>query len=105
MNSPVRLKKGLRVICLDDTIDQKNLLLIEQQHPNWIKQGETYTIRGIIVYRGKEEDVISLLFEEIRNPEIYYAPEKIMLEPGFAVRRFAVEVQTVEGFMGDFSAN
>ena len=67
---------GQKVICVENfTVKRKNT----EARPI---AGETYTIRGIVVYMG----VIGILLEEIRNPERKHRDG--MTEAAFSIDNF-----------------
>lgn len=88
------LNKGAKVLCLDDGIKPERLLQISEEFPNWIESKKEYTIRQVYaqVNTKTNEMVVSILLEEIHNPPIWIDQYKAMIEPGFALERFAIIV-------------
>lgn len=83
-----------RVICVDDSIKAGMLLFVGNSYPNWIKQGEEYTVREIL---PNDDIVPGILLEEVRNPEIFITLLGRMAEPMFRIDRFKkLEYNTLE---------
>ena len=53
--------------------------------PNWVKDGDEYTIRG---FHNNDEIVVGVLLEEIENPIIPMPLVNRFQEPAFATWRF-----------------
>lgn len=88
------LNKGAKLLCLIDGIDVERLLQVATDLPNWVKQGEEYTLRQVYVQHNivTNEEIVSVLLEEIHNPPIWVEQYEAMIEPGFDLKRFAVIV-------------
>ena len=73
---------GDKVVCVDDSINPKVNM---DMFPNWVKEGQTYTIRR---KEGSLTGSTRILVEELRN-KVGYNPELGgSVEAGFAQRRF-----------------
>ena len=83
------IQPGTRVICVDDTIPfdpPERLLSVCELFPNWVKEGQRYTIREIgIALKG---DNMGVLLEEISNPIRDDIIIGLTLEPAFSTLRF-----------------
>ena len=77
------MKVGNKVICVNDT---KEGNLDYSMFPNWIKEGEKYTIKRV---EGSMTGVTRFLLEEIANPSVYFPSMMGKAEPGFSHKRFA----------------
>lgn len=79
------MKKGDIVICIDDSINPKvNMDLF----PNWIKKGQTYSIRVVDQPVKSRERV---LLNEVTNPLKTFAETGELIEPGFSSKRFVLK--------------
>lgn len=78
------LKRGDTVVCTNDKIKPEALKDTLLMYPNWIREGETYTVRGFYYNDGI---VTGVLLEEIKNPRIYIELIKREQEPAFALWR------------------
>lgn len=78
-----------KVIC----IDASNRSSVEV-FPNWVEEGETYTVRSIEngMYGRKR-----VLLEEVKNPKAEFPELMGYAEPGFNLKRFVpIEDSTLE---------
>lgn len=101
----MELKKGVKIICVDDGILPQHLLHITTEFPNWLQKGKEYTVRHVIIQQTPTEQIVSVLLEEIRNPEVWFHLLQIMHEPGFHINRFRVYKELPPLMMPNFSAN
>lgn len=87
----MEVKKGMKVICVDDGILPQYLFSIEKDFQQWVEKGKEYTIRHIIIQvTDDNQHICSVLLEEVHNEPIWFETLKIMHEPGFHISRFAV---------------
>lgn len=85
---------GDTVLCIDDSIKGGKLMFVGHAYPNWIKQGEEYTVREIL---PNDDIVPGILLEEVKNPEIFITLLGKYQEPAFRIDRFKkLETQTLE---------
>lgn len=73
---------GEKVVCVDDKMTPQ---VNPEFFPNWIKEGESYTVRA---REGSMGTDMRILLEEISNPSQYFPELGGKTEPGFAQRRF-----------------
>lgn len=73
---------GDKVVCIDDSITPQVKISL---FPNWVEEGETYTVRSIEGSFGTEPRI---LLDELRNPIDFFPELGGKAEPGFAGRRF-----------------
>ena len=73
---------GDKVVCVDDVPGKEIKMSL---FPNWVKEGETYTVRAVEGSFGNGERV---LLEELRNPSVFFPELGGKTEPGFAGKRF-----------------
>lgn len=86
---------GDKVVCIDD-VKRKG----SRHLPNWVNEGETYTIRR--VEGSLTQGVTRVLLNEIVNKPIPIKELGSSLEPGFSIKRFVPYEQYVTGnFMED----
>jgi hypothetical protein len=79
---------GTKVRCIDDSIKPEALFGVIEHFPNWVKKGESYTVRELL---NNDDIVDGLLLEEISNPAIFITLLNRKQEPAFALWRFAEE--------------
>lgn len=73
---------GDKVVCIDDSVNPRvNMKLF----PNWVIEGEIYTVRRVEGSFGTEPRI---LLDELRNPINFFPELGGKAEPGFAGRRF-----------------
>jgi hypothetical protein len=77
---------GDEVYCVDATIKPEMLMAVVEYFPNWVKDGEKYTVRG---FTSNDDIVDGMWVEEIRNPEIHINLINRVQEPAFGLFRFA----------------
>jgi len=76
------LEVGDKVRCVNDVRPVgENPAIV----PNWIKEGEEYTIREFF---NNDDIVVGVLLEEVRNPRVPIALIDRWQEPAFATWRF-----------------
>ena len=80
------MQVGKRYKCVDASIKPEAVEWQRAFCPNWVKEGETYTVRQLTDHDGIVEGV---LLEEIVNPVAYNMFMDRPLEPHFALWRFA----------------
>jgi hypothetical protein len=78
------MQPGDKVICVNSYIAPHTAQEIRKDVPNWVRKGETYTIREIVDF----DFVVGLLLEEIKNPPIYFKAVDKVVEPTFLMSRF-----------------
>jgi hypothetical protein len=81
------MRRGSKVICVDDTIRPEMIVSIAQYYQNWVKNDRVYTIREILQNEGIVEGV---LLEEVKNDPIYIDLIDKKQEPAFGLFRFRV---------------
>lgn len=86
---------GDKVVCVND---RKTPQVNSALFPNWVKEGETYTIRKV---EGSTRNEVRVLLEEISNPPAYFPVVMGNVEPGFAQSRF---VDWTEYIMGNVAS-
>ena len=79
------MKKGDRVVCIDASIKPGKLAYVGYAYPNWIKEGETYTVRG---FNDNDGIVHGILLEEVTNPLKFFKLINRFQEPSFRLDRF-----------------
>ena len=82
---------GEKVVCVDDKMTPQ---VIPEFFPNWIKEGESYTVRA---REGSMGTDMRILLEEISNPSQYFPELGGKTEPGFSQRRFVPYSEFVIG--------
>lgn len=75
-----------KVICIDDGIKPEMLPTIVKYYDQWVKKGNTYTIREIVDNDGIVDGV---LLNEIKNKTIYIELIDKKQEPAFGMFRFS----------------
>ena len=96
------MKVGSKVKCVDDSIKLGKLGFVGYAYPNWIKEGEIYTVREIL---PNDDIVPGIVLEEVVNPFLYVHILGREQEPAFRMSRFrelddlelAVEMQETIG--------
>ena len=86
------MQVGKRYKCVDASIKPEAVEWQRAFCPNWVKEGETYTVRQLTDHDGIVEGV---LLEEIVNPVAYNMFMDRPLEPHFALWRFAETQESV----------
>ena len=80
------LKKGDKVVCVDDKVpDNMSVDSFNTIYQEWIKEGETYTIRAT---RNSFNGWFGVLLNEVTNPSVFMGALGGKTEPGFAEWRF-----------------
>lgn len=77
-------KVGQKVVCVDSSKQPHTVEELAIDCPNWVKKGETYTIRAIQDF----DFVTGLLLEELTNPIKFFKSVNKALEPTFKLSRF-----------------
>jgi hypothetical protein len=62
------MKRGDKVVCIDDTIKAEMLISISNMYRNWVKKGQIYTVREIL---NNNDIVTGILLKEVRNQLVY----------------------------------
>lgn len=76
------MKKGDKVVCINDKIRKGDEEIVQKFFKNWVKEGETYTIRQMI------GGTMAVLLEEVRNTKIVIPMLGGKAEPNFDPNRF-----------------
>lgn len=76
------MNTGDKVVCVDDSITPQVKI---ELFPNWVQEGETYTVRKV---EGSFDAEPRVLLNEIRNPIAFFPQLGGSVEPGFAGKRF-----------------
>lgn len=79
------MSPGTKVVCIDDSVLLGKEEFKKYAFPNWIQQGNIYTIRAILDNQGI---VPGILLRELVNPEIYIRLLDAYQEPAFRTNRF-----------------
>ena len=81
------MKKGDKVVCIDDTIKAEMLISVSNMYRNWVKKGQIYTVREIL---NNNDIVTGVLLKEVRNQLVYIDLIERQQEPAFGLFRFRV---------------
>jgi len=81
------MKRGDKVVCIDDTIKAEMLISISNMYRNWVKMGQIYTVREIL---NNNDIVTGILLKEVRNQLVYIDLIERQQEPAFGLFRFRV---------------
>lgn len=81
------MKRGDKVVCIDDTIKAEMLISISNMYRNWVKKGQIYTVREIL---NNNDIVTGILLKEVRNQLVYIDLIERQQEPAFGLFRFRV---------------
>lgn len=76
---------GEQVFCVNSSMQPHTIEELKKDVPNWVREGESYTIRGFTSNNGIVDGV---WLEEIRNEPKYFRLINRMQEPAFALWRF-----------------
>lgn len=76
---------GTKIVCVDDSIRPEMAEWQRKFCPNWVKKGETYTVRE---FDDNDGIVDGVLLEEVRNKPVYLTKWDRVIEPRFATWRF-----------------
>jgi len=79
------MRIGQKVVCIDDSIKPGKEAFVRNVYKQWIKEGETYTIRDII---DNDDIVTGILLKEVINMPIYIHLIDDIQEPAFRMERF-----------------
>lgn len=83
---------GDTVVCIDASMQAHTVEELLRDVPNWIKEGQQYTVRGFADY----DFVVAIYLEEVHNPAKFFRFLGRMIEPGFKIERFRkVEETTI----------
>ncbi len=75
---------GDKVVCVDASMQIHTVEELTKDVPNWVKQGQEYTVRGFADY----DFVVGVYLEEIHNPSKWFNSVGGFLEPAFRTDRF-----------------
>jgi len=75
---------GDKVVCIDASMQLHTVEELRRDVPNWVKQGQQYTIRDIV----DSDFVVGVRLEEITNPMKYFKLIDKYMEPAFGTFRF-----------------
>jgi len=75
---------GDKVVCIDSSMQLHTVEELRRDVPNWVKQGQQYTIRDIV----DSDFVVGVRLEEITNPMRHFKLIGKYMEPAFATFRF-----------------
>ena len=77
----------MKVKCVDDSINPEFLIETVKYFPNWIKEGEIYTVFKIVENQGI---VTGYILEELENEMVYQPLLGHEQEAAFRADRFSV---------------
>lgn len=77
----------MKVKCIDDTINPEFIIETVKYFPNWVKNGEIYTVYDVLENDGI---VTGYLLEELQNEMVYQPLLGRVQEAGFRASRFEV---------------
>ena len=87
------LNIGDKVICIDSSMISYTVEELTKDVPNWVKEGQKYTIRGF----ADHDFVVGVYLEEIHNPPKWFNLGGGFIEPAFKQERFRkLEETTME---------
>lgn len=84
-----------RLLCIDDSIKADQIEFVSIVYPQWVKNGQQYTVRQVLENDGI---VTGVLLNEVRNEPIYQKLLGRYQEPAFRLSRF-VEVDESEAYV------
>jgi len=97
------MKKGDKVVCIDDSIKAEFLFDTVKYYPEWIVENTVYTVRYVF---DNDSIVPGLLLEEVVNPSVFIKLIRKDQEPAFRLDRFRLlETETMEESEEDGSAS
>lgn len=73
-----------KVVCIDSSMSPHTVSELLKDMPNWVKQGQQYTIRSI----EDSDFVVGVRLEEIHNPSRFFPLVGKYMEGCFATWRF-----------------
>lgn len=79
------MKVGDKVVCINDKIRRGAESFHSKYIKNWIKEGETYTLRKI---DSGGNNGAGVLLKEVTNPIVYVPDLFGKIEPRFGIDRF-----------------
>ena len=77
----------MKVKCIDDSINPEFIIETVKYFPNWVKEGEIYTVFEIVENDGI---VTGYILEELQNEPVYQPLLGRSQEPAFRADRFEV---------------
>ena len=82
-----------RVVCVDASMLVHTVEELTRDVPNWVKEGQQYTIRGF----ADHDFVVGVYLEELHNPPRWFKLVNRFIEPAFRTDRFRkLEETTIE---------
>lgn len=72
------------VVCVDASMLPHTVEELTKDVPNWVKEGQKYTIRGF----ADHDFVVGVYLEEIHNPPKWFQVVGGFYEPAFKTSRF-----------------
>lgn len=78
------LSIGDKIVCVDASMLAHTVEELIKDVPNWVKEGETYIIRGFADY----DFVVGVYLEELHNPPKWFNLVGGFVEPAFKESRF-----------------
>ena len=75
---------GDTVVCIDASMQAHTVEELLRDVPNWVKEGQEYTVRGFADY----DFVVAIYLQEITNPSKWFKVIGRYCEPGFRIDRF-----------------
>lgn len=75
---------GDKVICVDASMLPYTVEELKKDMPNWVKEGNTYTIRGF----ADHDFVVGVYLEEVINSPRFFKLVNKLIEPAFKSSRF-----------------
>lgn len=79
------LNIGDKVICINSSMNLHTVAELRKDMPQWVKEGEQYTIRG---FHDNDGIVTGVLLEELHNPPRWFQLINKYQEPAFRTDRF-----------------
>lgn len=76
---------GERIVCIDSSMQPHTIEELSKDMPNWVVNGEKYTVRGFTSNNGI---VDGIWLEEIKNDYKFFKLIDKFQEPAFATWRF-----------------
>jgi len=77
--------KGDRVVCINSSMNLHTVAELTKDMPQWVKEGEKYTIRG---FHDNDGIVTGVLLQELHNPPRWFQLINKFQEPAFMLSRF-----------------
>jgi hypothetical protein len=74
-----------RVVCINASMNLHTIAELRKDMPQWVKEGEQYTIRG---FHDNDGIVTGVLLKELHNPPRWFQLINKYQEPAFKLDRF-----------------